>query len=428
LGELLALGLALWWLLWLFAHTDRSLAMRGRQIALFFAAFAVYCAAVAVVVRTSPVASRRLAWFVVAAGIVFRLSVAPARPVTTSDVYRYLWEARVVRAGHNPFAEAPDSPRLAFLRDHAWTLVQFKSVPAAYPPIAQYVFALAGLLPGDPMVVLKLVLAAFDIGTVLLLPGLLARAGRPAMWVLVYAWHPLMVGEVVARGHCDSIGVFLLVLAARLQFVPSPSGRAACGAALAASVLAKGYAALALPFLTKVARGGRMPFLAAFLLLSLAAYLPFASAGAGLFHGLALYVSRWQGNASVFALADLLLRSSTPEHALAARALCAAALAAWVLLLAFQGGDGGPAGAMRRSFAALAGFFLLSPVAYPWYLAWTVPFLCLRPSAGWLALTGTVFGFYAHDFAGHHMETWWVTVLEYGLPLTVWTASRRRGR
>jgi hypothetical protein len=422
---MLVLAVVLWWLLWLFAHTDRSLAMRSRQIALFLAAFACYCLTVALVVRLGASASRRLTWFVVAAGIVFRISVAPVRPVTTSDIYRYLWEGRVVRAGLNPFAEPPDSPKLAHLRDRTWAFVQFKSVPAAYPPVAQYVFAVSGLPPGDPITAMKLTLAAFDIGTLLLLPGLLARTGRPRAWVLVYAWHPLIIGEVVARGHFDSIGIFFMVLAARLLSVRSPAGRALCGASLAASILSKGYAVLALPFFLKAARTDRLFLLASLLLVAVVACLPFASAGAHLLHGFSLYAARWQGNASIFALVDSAFSLLTRGHALVARVVCGAALAAWMLvLLVRQRAEEGTAAALGRSFAALAGFFLLSPVVYPWYLAWTVPFLCLRPSAGWLALTGTIYGFYAHDFAGHHVEIWWVTALEYGIPLAVALAAR----
>ncbi len=80
------------------------------------------------------------------------------------------------------------------------------------------------------------------------------------------------------------------------------------------------------------------------------------------------------------------------------------------------------------SFYALAGFFVLSPVLYSWYLAWTVPFLCLRPRPGWLLLTGTIFAFYAHEFAGPHAEFWWLNVLEYGLPLLVAGAVWQRKR
>lgn len=411
--------------MWQFAHTDRTLAMRREQIGLFLAAFALFLVAVAIVWRVREQVPRWVVWFVVIAGIAFRVSVAPVLPVTTSDIHRYLWEGRVVRAGFNPFAERPDSPRLAHLRDDTWARVSFKYVPAAYPPVAQYVFALAGVLPGDPLVALKLAFAAFDIGTVLLLPGLLARAGRPRVWVLVHAWHPLIVGEVVARGHLDSVGVFFLVLGARLFLSASRQKGRLAGSALAASALAKGYALFTLPFFLVAAGGRRAWLVLGIVSAAVVLYLPFASAGSELWRGITLYSTRWEGYASVFQVVKLTIGSLSRDPANAARGVCGALLAAWLGYLLVRGRRRGDETAvLDASFAALAGFFLLSPVLYPWYLSWTLPFLCLRPRPAWLLLTGTVFLFYYQGFAPPHREIWWVNALEYGLPLAVAVGAR----
>ena len=447
-------GAALCALCWAFAHTDRTLAMRARMLWLFFCAFAVFLAAVFAVWRAQLVGQdtealpydlpRRLVWFIVITGIALRLAVAPVRPATTSDIYRYLWEGRVVRAGMNPYADAPDSPRLQRLRDWVWPLVTFKSVPAAYPPATQYVFAAAGLIPGSPVIVLKLVLALFDVGTVLLLVSILAAMKLPRSWVIIYAWHPLAICELVARGHLDTIGIFFMALAFRLTLVGRPCERgeqrrrlliaALSGAALALSILAKGYAIVIAPFLFLAARPRRGVFLLAMAATAALAYAPFTSAGLGLFRGAAMYGRGWQGNASVFALLELALSRVSPQHDTIARAVCLVALVAWVAALLRKAmlARGAEVGTARYALLALIGFFLLSPVVYPWYLAWTLPLLCPTLAGalgeegrfpayaiGWLILTGTIFAFYAHDLAGHHREIWWVTTLEYGLPALV---------
>jgi hypothetical protein len=443
LAILALLALGLWLLLWRFAHTNLTLHTRAVQLATFFASFVIFLAAVAIVWRLGPRPSRRTVWLIVLVGIGMRLSLAPVRPVTTWDVYRYLWEGRVVLAGENPFHEPPISPRLTALRDPLWKEVRFPRVPAAYPPAAQYVFAFSRLLPTEPVVTLKLLLALFDIGTVLLLPGLLLRLRRPPAWTLVYAWHPLIVGEVVARGHLDSIGVFLLVLAARLvvdrRGEESRSrgvgngrrsgignwgsggtalGSAAAGAVLAAGVLAKGYAIFAVPFFVVAARR-RSWFLAGLVLAAVVAYLPFASAGPDLVRGLRLYATRWHDYAPVYPLLRVALAPLSARPDLLARRFLLVALGAWVLLLLFVRRERSAAWALDRSFLALAGMFVLSPVLYSWYLSWTVPFLCLRPRPAWLLLTGTIFGFYAHAFAGPHVQVWWISLLQFGPPLAL---------
>lgn len=420
LAVLNAVALSLWFLLWRFAHTDLTLRTRTAQIVLFLAAFAAFLPAAFLVWRLGHAAPRRVVWFILAVGIVMRLTLAPVRPVTTSDIYRYLWEGRVVHAGENPFREPPESPRLAPLRDELWRYVQYKYVPAAYPPVAQYVFALADLLPTNRIITLKLLLALFDIGTVLLLPGLLVRLGRPPVWALLYAWHPLIVGEVVARGHLDSLGIFLLVLAARLLLPASGTSRALSGAALAASVLAKGYALFVLPFFLLAARSKRLWFAVGFVAAAAAAYLPFASAGTDLWRGIGRYATRWCGYTAIYELVEWVASWFSSDHALLARRICGVAFAAWLafLLLKRRGRDDGLS-LLDTCFLALAGFFLLSPVLYPWYLAWTVPFLCLRPRPAWLLFTGTVFFFYAHTFAGGRDEIAWVRIAEYGPPVVL---------
>ncbi|MFB3881076.1 MAG: hypothetical protein ACE149_07420 [Armatimonadota bacterium] len=419
---------ALWGLCWAFAHTDRTLAMRPRMLALFFTAFMVFLAATFVAVRARKRLAARLIWPIVILGIALRLAVAPVRPATTSDIYRYVWEGRVVLAGMNPYSSPPDSPHLRPLRDWVWTVLPWKSVPAAYPPVAQYVFAGTGLVPGNPIINLKLIFALFDIGTVLLLLSLLGRLTLPRTWIIIYAWHPLAICEVVARGHFDSLGVFLMVLAARLlgrSWAPSPKdsgsvSAALSGVALAASILAKGYALVIAPLIFVVAAPRRVVFIVSLAAAAALAYLPFASAGLDVFRGASMYAHQWQGNSSIFQLLNLALSPIATNHAAIARAVCLCATVAWLALLVRRSLVVPSAASLPRlALLAMAGFFLLSPPVYPWYLAWTLPWLCLSPSVPWLILTGTVFGFYAHDFAGHHQEIWWVTVAEYGLPLLV---------
>jgi hypothetical protein len=422
---LLCSAALLWWIYRSFAHTDRTLADRPQQIMLLFAGFLVFLIPTLAIWKAHPATSRRWTLLIILAGLLFRVAVAPARAPASSDIYRYIWEGRVVRAGMNPYAHSPRSPELALLRDWVWELVQHKSVPAAYPPVAQYVFALAGLAPLNPVIELKLALALFDALTVLLLADLIRRLGRPPSWVICYAWHPLAVCEVVGRGHLDSIGIFFLVLSLRLLLVRSGAGRSVAGASLALSVLSKGYALVVVPFLALAAKPHRRHFLLSLLLVGFLAYVPFLSAGTDLFRGLTLYAQKWTGNSSIFALVDLAFSRLTPHHDAIARVACGVALAAWLTWLAFTRPRHYEArDAVRLSLQALMGFFLLTPAVYPWYLAWALPFLCLQHSLAWLVLTGTIFAFYAHDFAGHHAEIWWVTLGEYGVPLLIWFAAR----
>ncbi len=408
---------ALGWLYWQFAQTNRTLAERPRLLALFFFAFLIFLTTTILVWRAPSAPSRRITFLIIIAALGFRLIVAPIRAATTSDIYRYIWEGKVVRAGFNPYLYAPNSPELAPRRDWVWPLVQHKSVSAAYPPTALGIFALAGLAPINPVLGLKLVLALFDALTVLVLADLLRRLHRPTTWIIAYAWHPLIVCEVVARGHLDSIGLFFLALSFRLFLISSTAGRILSGAALALSVFAKGYSFFLTPFLLLAAKPKRGAFALGLIATVFLLYLPFFSAGANLFRGMATYAQLWSGNASLFALAKLALSPLVVNPDRIARFVCAAFFISWLTWLIVNSRSITLISTILPSLRGLAGFFLLAPTVYPWYLAWLIPFLCFEHSLSLLVLSGTIFAFYAHDFAGHHVEIWWVTFLEYALPL-----------
>src|SRR5205809_205360 len=89
----------------------------GAFIVLFGAAFVVYLAAVWLVARQPDVWSgRRLAWLLGFA-LMFRLLMLATAPTLSDDVYRYVWEGRVLAAGGSPYRYVPSAPELQALRD-----------------------------------------------------------------------------------------------------------------------------------------------------------------------------------------------------------------------------------------------------------------------------------------------------------------------
>ena len=250
-------------------------------------------------------------------------------PIQEIDIYRYLWDGRVLVAGVNPYRFSPEDVenyregekapealrRLATLRNSSPALailfqrIHFREVPTVYPPGSQLVFAAVAWIPPAeaPLTVhlgiLKGVLLLFDAGTVLLLWALLSRFGLPVGWVLAYAWCPLVMKEFANSGHLDSIAVCLTILSV-LLLLPERErakgtatdffhrathgelmrqGLAAC--VWAAATLAKLYPVLLLPVFVRWwyrRLGWRAGFpLALYVAVLVAAYLPlFLSANA----------------------------------------------------------------------------------------------------------------------------------------------------
>ncbi len=164
-------------------------------------------------------------------------------PVFSGDVYRYLLDGTMSVNGINPFAYAPDSPKI---QDLIWELranVNHAHLRTIYPPVAQGLFALNAWL-GATVVGWKLMcLGAFSGAAVLMLRHLQRRAERcthrreataDTAATLFFA-HPLALIVVGGNGHVDTFGI-AAVLGALLLLGRNAKGLAAVAVGIAASV------------------------------------------------------------------------------------------------------------------------------------------------------------------------------------------------
>jgi len=127
--------------------------------------------------------------------------------VSGADIYRYVWEGRVLLSGWNPYLHAPDSPLLEPLREGVWADVQHKTFSAIYPPLAEWAFAAMAAVWAAPFF-FKILFLVADVIVV----ALLARRFGTRR-ALLYAWNPLVIYSFAGGGHYDAFFVLLLVLA-----------------------------------------------------------------------------------------------------------------------------------------------------------------------------------------------------------------------
>ncbi len=318
--------------------------------------------------------------------VVLRLLLLPSPPLTSVDVYRYVWDGRVQGAGFNPFRYVPAAPELAHLRDEA----VYPSVDKAdyavtiYPPAAQMLFLLATSLQGS-VLALKAALVAFEAITVAALIALLRRLGLPVTRVVAYAWHPLVVWEIAGNGHIDGAMTAMMMLAVWLFALHRPLPAAA---AAAVGALFKPFAVPVLPALWRP-WDWKLPLVVA--LVAGVFYLPYLSAGRGIFGFLPTYASEEgidSGNAYWIVAVARGMFGSSPWWTTLYLAGALAILAA----LAVRAGsrkDRPLAVTVADINALLLAFaFLLSP-NYPWYFLMAVPFVALTGSLpGWVLTIG----------------------------------------
>ena len=360
---------------------------------------------------------------VLVVGLLCRALALPTAP--SDDVARYVWEARVLAAGHNPYRLAPDDPALAGLAraapEHGG--INHPDWPAIYPPTAQLWQAAVGAASPTTGAQTAGFLIA-EAGLVAALLALLRRRGLHASRLLLYAWNPLAVLATAGEGHNDVLATALLVAALALH----GRGRGAvCGALFGAAVLAKGFALVALPAFfvrndaevpasgPRVTGRGRATFVAAGVVTGAALCAPFLALGGGLTDSLARFGREMHFNDSLHALARALL----PTSAVRPSMLAVAAAVALVLLRRR------PRDPVHVAAGLTGTLLLVLPTVHPWYLVALLPFLAVFPWWGWIVTSCCTFLTLLPHLemarTGRWVEWSWVRWAEYA-PLALWFA------
>lgn len=350
---------------------------------------------------------------ILAVGLVPRLLMLPTAPSLSEDLYRYLWDGRLVANGWNPYPRPPSDPAFAPWHDEVYRHLNHAGVPTIYPPLAQWLFALAWKLGGTPLA-WKAVLLSLEAALVAGLMALLRRRGHPPERLLLYYWNPLVVVECYGSGHVDlAAAAFLIAALALLE----AGRRARAGGAFGAAVLVKLVPLLLVPALAR--RRAWKTLATAFLAIALL-YLPFRGAGARLWEGLRTYARHWEYNGPVYAAIRPLFSNGDDP-----RLLLAVVLVLALLVIAWRART--LSGALLASWMA---FLILSPTVYPWYLVPAIALLPLHPDPGLLLFSGTVALTYLplplYRATGVWQVPGWILWVEYGSLAAVWGMAALR--
>ncbi len=369
-------------------------------VALLAAAGLVFLLAARLVLRRplDPGRDRRTLVLVLAVAALMRAGPLLAPPFLSSDLYRYVWDGRVQRAGINPYRFIPADPALARLRDRAiYPHVNRREyAPTIYPPAAQLLFRAVASVSQTPLA-MKSAAVLMECLAIACLVSTLRHAGLPTARVLLYAWNPLAAWTFAGNGHVDAAAIGLLALALLLR-VRGRDGWA--GVALGAAVLVKFIPAAVVPAFWR----SRWRFPAALVATLLLLYLPFLDAGWRRTFGFLGAYGGEEGlrdGSGIWLLAGLARFGPLPPAAstlyllLAALCLGALALATGLRAHPLQADIGAGAGAVsvaaRAGGLAAAAFLVLSP-HYPWYFPWLGLFAVLAPAYSllWLSVAPLV--------------------------------------
>jgi len=341
----------------------------------------------------------KLPLFIIATGLLFRLTLLPSSPATSDDVYRYVWEGKVVVNGYNPFTTPPNNDRLNTLRDNNFRQVTYKNIPAIYPPFSQIVFAAAYLLSKDNLVGLKLIYFICEIFTLIFLLKLLQLKNINLNRIILYAWLPLPILEYFVNVHLDPIGIMFLIIS--IYFVEKKNYIPA-SAFLAFSFLSKLIGIFLLPLIIKKAGvKNSIIFIFVFSLVTAIFYIPFFEGDFSTFTAFYTYLSHWEFNGSIYNSFKVLFNSGE-----AARLICGVIFISFIIYISSTYKDFTKAG-----FYIFLCWMILSTTLFPWYLGWLA---VLNPFVNFFSVMSLLFTINLTNFSPLGSE--W---REYGFVLAI---------
>ncbi len=407
-----------------------------------------------------------------ATGLASHLFFMSANPILEHDGYRYLWDASTLNAGVSPYRYSPAEIKrakeptetqatkldLALRARSDWeaasTLdkVGYPEIKTIYPPAAQFAFLTAFKISGWSWTGLRIVFGlAYFCGVLLTFAAQRDRLSRVPIVLLSLC--PLAIKEVGNSAHLDAMlvlyfGALLFIFRYHERIRPARLAIAS-GSVLALAIATKLYPLIAIPILTAwfAARFSwriSAVFVAASIAFVALLYLPFLAMGErSFFSALGPFGNQWLRNESLFgvlhffstrAFGETNVSFSGIPGATGPLGTVVAKMIATVLLLvvcglasrhAFRNArTSDPVEILSRCIGALLiAWFLLLPMAFPWYLLGALPFLaCAKWGALPWVLVATVGLFYYGEFYidANDLPAAWLTNLhriEYGIPL-----------
>lgn len=373
-----------------------------------------------------PIRSRQALWTVLGFALLFRLTVLPAPPYQSEDVYRYIWDAQVAASGISPYRFAPDAPELEKLRDaERYPMINSKRYITAYPPLSQALFRFSYSIFGPNVIAMKAVFSALEFLTLLIAWRLLVHWKLSLQPILLMAWHPFFIFEFSASGHSDSAMMFLILLSVWLL---AQGKNAWSMVSYTGAVLAKLHPALWFPVYLR--RTGWKPALAG-MAAGAGMLLLYFNIGSGLQYvkSLSLYFRLFEFNASIHYLIRTIGRHAfnSPWDKVIGPYL-GAALILVLLLIFWKFPVRDAKDVLHAGFWIMTADLCLATTVHPWYLSWAALALPFFPYAFMTYWTGAAFLSYAaYSFHPVH-EPAWTLLLEY-LPVYGLMALeiRRRG-
>jgi alpha-1,6-mannosyltransferase len=341
-------------------------------------------------------------------------------PNLSDDIYRFIWDGKLIWDGIHPFLHTPNDviQNNLVINPIYKTLYPLLNSPhyfTVYPPICQIIFAISTkLFPNSiywSAVLMKMILGLFDIGSVILIQKILKNNQLPAKNVLLYALNPLIIIELCGNAHFEAAMIFFFLLSI---YFWNQQKVALTGIALAFSVASKLLPLLFLPFFISTIGGFKnlKRFASAFLISILLLFLPLFNIQLveNMSKSLNLYFQKFEFNASIYYLLRWIGFQIFGYNQIA---LLGPALGAIVFLTIFYGAFWRKRDLYRNFLWSMVLYLLCATIVHPWYLTLPIAISVLTKERFPILWSFLIFGTYINYSYTPYHENLWIVTIEY---------------
>ncbi|HNP18120.1 MAG TPA: polyprenol phosphomannose-dependent alpha 1,6 mannosyltransferase MptB [Fulvivirga sp.] len=151
-------------------------------------------------------------------GIVLRLLLLVAFPNLSDDIYRFVWDGKLVGAGIHPFAELPShylGMGIPGIDQQLYDKLNSPDYFTIYPPLAQFIFWISTVFTDSvtiSAITIRAMIIGAELGTIWVMLKLLKRYNLPRERVFLYALNPLVILELTGNLHFEAFMIFFVML------------------------------------------------------------------------------------------------------------------------------------------------------------------------------------------------------------------------
>jgi hypothetical protein len=357
--------------------------------------------------------------------VLLRGAVIFSFPNLSDDIYRFIWDGKLIWEGIHPFLYTPEE----VIQNHLVTTQMYKTLYpllnsphyfTVYPPICQTIFAISTkLFPNSiywSAVSMKMILGLFDIGSIILMQKVLIKEQLPKKNVLLYALNPLIIIELCGNAHFEAAMIFFFLLGI---YFYNQQKVILSGIALAFSIASKLLPLLLLPFfiknlLNEIGFKNLRRFASALFITTLLLFLPLYDAQfvQNMGTSLNLYFQKFEFNASIYYLLRWVGFQIFGYNQIA---IIGPALGAMVFLTLFYWAFCKKRTLYQNFLWSITLYLLCATIVHPWYLALPIAISALTKERFPIIWSFLIFGTYINYSYTPYHENLWIVAIEYSM-------------